>query len=100
MLEPLVDRFTASETGHAGDVRGTEADCGRSPRFNIIRDVCIYVLVMELAERLCFYTFSGSMIIYLRDYLDYSQVSLFLFFPIIFFYYLLFLFSIVFDETG
>ena len=29
--------------------------------------------VMELAERLCFYTFAGSMIVYLRDYLGYSQ---------------------------
>jgi dipeptide/tripeptide permease len=45
----------------------------RGPRLNIIRNVCIFILVMELAERLCFYTFAGSMIVYFRDYLGFSQ---------------------------
>ncbi len=45
------------------------------PRKNIIMRVCIFILVMELAERLCFYTFSGSMPIFLRDYLGFSQAA-------------------------
>ena len=48
---------------------------GTSPRKGIIWKVCVFILVMELAERLCFYTFSGSMVIFLRDYLQYSQVA-------------------------
>lgn len=65
LLDPLVDVYI-----------GTEAVPTKAPRTNIIRDVCVFVLVMELAERLCFYTFSGSIVIYLRDNLGYSQVSL------------------------
>jgi len=55
-----------------GDVEFLGDAHGR-PRLNIIRDVCIYILVMELAERLCFYTFTGSINVYLRDYLGYTQ---------------------------
>jgi len=51
--------------------RGNPAQKG--PRYNIIRDICIYILVMEAAERLCFYTYAGSMIVFLRDYLGYGQ---------------------------
>mmetsp|Transcript_43458 Transcript_43458/g.55812 ORF Transcript_43458/g.55812 Transcript_43458/m.55812 type:complete len:736 (-) Transcript_43458:826-3033(-) len=45
------------------------------PRKNIIRNICVFILVMELAERLCFYTFTSSIIVFLRDYLDYPQAS-------------------------
>lgn len=58
LVEPLVSGSPAAQKG---------------PRFNIIRDVCIYILVMEAAERLCFYTYTGSMIIFLRDNLGYGQ---------------------------
>ncbi len=44
------------------------------PRRDILKRVVVYILIMELAERLCYYTFSGSVNVYLRDYLGYSQV--------------------------
>lgn len=42
-------------------------------RQNILTQVCIFILIMELAERLCFYSFSGSITFFLRDNLGFSQ---------------------------
>jgi len=44
-------------------------------RKNIIMNVCIFILIMEGAERLCFYTFSGSINIFMRNELDFPQAQ-------------------------
>ena len=75
MEAPLLDDYSSGEdeVARRGEPGSQDTTSKTIPRRNIIRKVCIYILVMELAERLCFYTFMGSMIIFLRDYLGYNQ---------------------------
>lgn len=62
----FVDKLAAIEAGDAHTPKP-------SYRQNIIPNVCIFILLTEMCERLCYYGLTGSMKVFLTDYLDFSN---------------------------
>jgi len=69
----VVDQTILTKQDAAAIESGHALKAAPSYRTGIIKNVCIYILLTECCERLCYYGLTGSMKVFLTGHLDFSN---------------------------